>query len=109
MEKTAGLLELAREPRDCAGRLQLTAANGNRSRCADYGPCLRLIPVWSADKSVLKARTPTGALKDWHYEKPELFKERPYNHSRCDFYAKIDKWRHRPIKRNHRTSSWLAL
>ena len=35
-------------------------------------------------QSVLKGQTPMGALKDWHREKPELFKKRPYNHPGCD-------------------------
>jgi len=38
-------------------------------------------------QSVLKGRTPLAALKDWHREKPELFKKRPYNHPRWDNYA----------------------
>ncbi|RDC67462.1 IS481 family transposase, partial [Rhodovulum sp. 12E13] len=35
-------------------------------------------------QSVLKGRTPIEALKDWHRQKPELFKKRPYNHAGCD-------------------------
>ncbi len=31
-------------------------------------------------QSVLKAHTPIAALKDWHREKPDLFKKQPYNH-----------------------------
>jgi hypothetical protein len=33
---------------------------------------------------VLKGRTPIGALKDWHRQKPELFKKRACNHPGCD-------------------------
>lgn len=35
-------------------------------------------------QSVLKGRTPINALKDWHCQKPEIFKKRPYNHPGCD-------------------------
>jgi len=35
-------------------------------------------------QSVLKGRTPIDALKDWHHQKPELFKKRPYDHAGCD-------------------------
>jgi transposase InsO family protein len=35
-------------------------------------------------QSVLKGRTPIDALKDWHHEKPKLFKKRPKNHTGCD-------------------------
>ena len=35
-------------------------------------------------QSVLKGRTPIDALKDWHRQKPELFRKRPYNHTGCD-------------------------
>ncbi len=35
-------------------------------------------------QSVLKGRTPIDALKDWHREKPELFRKQPYNHTGCD-------------------------
>ena len=38
-------------------------------------------------QSVLKGRTPIGALKDWHRQRPELFRKRPYNHTRCDTYS----------------------
>jgi len=37
-------------------------------------------------QSALKGRTPLAALKDWHREKPELFKKRPYNHPGSDTY-----------------------
>lgn len=35
-------------------------------------------------RSVLKGRTPTGALKGWHGERPELFKKQRYDHAGCD-------------------------
>ena len=35
-------------------------------------------------QSVLKGRTPLAALKDWHRDKPELFRKRPYNHPGWD-------------------------
>ena len=33
---------------------------------------------------VLKGRTPIATLKDWHRQRPNLFKKRPYNHTGCD-------------------------
>jgi len=38
-------------------------------------------------QAVLKGRTPIEALKDWHQQRPELFKKRPYNHTGCDNYT----------------------
>ncbi len=35
-------------------------------------------------QSVLKGRTPIDVLKDWQRERPEIFKERPYNPTGCD-------------------------
>ena len=35
-------------------------------------------------QSVLKGRTPIDALKDWHRDKPQLFKKQPYDHAGCD-------------------------
>src|SRR6056297_3174894 len=47
---------------------------------------LRYVRLYNAQlpQSVLKGRTPIGALKDWHHRRPELFKKRPYNHAGCD-------------------------
>ena len=47
---------------------------------------LRYVRLYNGQlpQSVLKGRTPIDALKDWHRQKPELFKKRPYNHPRCD-------------------------
>ena len=38
-------------------------------------------------QSVLKGRTPIDALKDWHRDKPKLFRKRPYNRPGCDSYV----------------------
>lgn len=35
-------------------------------------------------QSVLNARTPIDALKDWQKLRPDLFRKRPYNHAGCD-------------------------
>jgi transposase InsO family protein len=42
---------------------------------------LRYVRLYNGQlpQSVLKGRTPIGALKDWHRDKPELFNKRPYN------------------------------
>jgi energy-coupling factor transporter ATP-binding protein EcfA2 len=47
---------------------------------------LRYVQLYNSQlpQTVLKGRTPIGALKDWHRQKPELFKKRPYNHPGCD-------------------------
>ncbi len=47
---------------------------------------LRYVRLYNGQlpQSVLKGRTPIAALKDWHREKPELFRKRPYNHPGCD-------------------------
>jgi transposase InsO family protein len=47
---------------------------------------LRYVHLYNGQlpQSVLKGRTPIGALKDWHRDKPGLFKKRPYNHTGCD-------------------------
>lgn len=47
---------------------------------------LRYVQLYNGQlpQTVLKGRTPIGALKDWHRKKPELFKKRPYNHPGCD-------------------------
>ena len=47
---------------------------------------LRYVRLYNGQlpQSVLKGRTPIGALKDWHHRRPELFKKRPYNHAGCD-------------------------
>lgn len=34
-------------------------------------------------QSVLKGRTPTDALRDWHRQRPELFTKQPYDHAEC--------------------------
>ena len=49
-------------------------------------------PVTSFDVSKYLFRPEVGcygiqridALKDWHRQKPELFRKRPYNHTGCD-------------------------
>lgn len=47
---------------------------------------LRYVRLYNGQlpQSALKGRTPIDALKDWHLERPELFKKRPYNHTGCD-------------------------
>ncbi len=47
---------------------------------------LRYVRLYNGQlpQSVLKGRTPIDALKDWHREKPELFRKKPYNHTGCD-------------------------
>src|SRR6056297_1937426 len=35
-------------------------------------------------QSVLKAQTPIDVLKDWQRQRPEPFRNRPYNHTGCD-------------------------
>ena len=47
---------------------------------------LRYVRLYNGQlpQSVLKGRTPIDALKDWHREKPELFRKKPYNHRGCD-------------------------
>ncbi|SEO00617.1 Integrase core domain-containing protein, partial [Salinihabitans flavidus] len=47
---------------------------------------LRYVRLYNGQlpQSVLKGRTPIDALKDWHRQKPEIFKKRPYNHAGCD-------------------------
>ena len=47
---------------------------------------LRYVRLYNGQlpQSVLKGRTPIDALKDWHRERPELFRKRPYNHAGCD-------------------------
>ena len=47
---------------------------------------LRYVRLYNGQlpQSVLKGRTPIDALKDWHREKPELFRKQPYNHMGCD-------------------------
>jgi transposase InsO family protein len=47
---------------------------------------LRYVRLYNGQlpQSVLKGRTPIDALKDWHHQKPELFRKRPYNHTGCD-------------------------
>ncbi len=50
---------------------------------------LRYVRLYNGQlpQSVLKGRTPIDALKDWHREKPELFRKKPYNHTGCDMPA----------------------
>ena len=50
---------------------------------------LRYVHLYNSQlpQSVLKGRTPIGALKDWHHRRPELFKKRPYNHAGCDIHS----------------------
>ena len=53
---------------------------------------LRYVRLYNTQlpQSVLKGRTPIQAMKDWHAERPELFKKRPYNHPRQSIqYRKI--------------------
>ncbi len=47
---------------------------------------LRYVRLYNGQlpQSVLKGRTRIDALKQWHREKPELFKKRRYNHTGCD-------------------------
>ena len=47
---------------------------------------LRYVRLYNGQlpQSVLKGRTPLAALKDWHRDKPELFRKRPYNHPGWD-------------------------
>ncbi|MBL4543717.1 MAG: transposase [Rhodobacteraceae bacterium] len=47
---------------------------------------LRYVRLYNGQlpQSVLKSRTPIDALKEWHKQKPELFRKRPYNHTGCD-------------------------
>jgi transposase InsO family protein len=47
---------------------------------------LRYVRLYNGQlpQSALKGRAPIDALKDWHREKPELFKKRPYNRAGCD-------------------------
>jgi transposase InsO family protein len=47
---------------------------------------LRYVRLYNGQlpQSVLKGRTPIDALKEWHKQKPELFRKRPYNHTGCD-------------------------
>ncbi len=50
---------------------------------------LRYVRLYNGQlpQSVLKGQTPLDALKEWHRQKPELFKKRPYNHAGCDTYS----------------------
>ncbi len=47
---------------------------------------LRYVRLYNGQlpQSALKGRTPISALKDWHRERPELFRKQPYNHTGCD-------------------------
>ncbi len=47
---------------------------------------LRYVRLYNGQfpQSVLKGRTPIDALKEWHHQKPQLFKKRPYNHMGSD-------------------------
>jgi len=47
---------------------------------------LRYVRLYNGQlpQSVLKGRTPIDALKDWHRDKPGLFKKRTDNHTGCD-------------------------
>ena len=49
---------------------------------------LRYVRLYNGQlpQSVLMGRTPIDALRDWHRDKPEQFKKRPYNHTACDTY-----------------------
>ena len=53
---------------------------------------LRYVRLYNGQlpQSVLKGRTPIDALKDWHRQKPRLFKKRPYNQAGSDRYGKAD-------------------
>ncbi|WP_235191427.1 IS3 family transposase, partial [Palleronia rufa] len=50
---------------------------------------LRYVRLYNGQlpQSVLKGRTPIDALKDWHRQKPRLFKKRPYNQAGSDSYV----------------------
>jgi len=50
---------------------------------------LRYVRLYNGQlpQSVLQGRTPIDALKEWHRDKPALFKKRPYNHTGCDIQA----------------------
>lgn len=47
---------------------------------------LRYVRLYNGQlpQSALKGRAPIDALKEWHRQKPELFRKRPYNHAGCD-------------------------
>ena len=47
---------------------------------------LRYIRLYNGQlpQSVLKGRTPIATLKDWHRQRPDLFKKRAHNHTGCD-------------------------
>ena len=47
---------------------------------------LRYVRLYNGQlpQSVLKGRTPIATLKDWHRQRPDLFKKRPYNHTGCE-------------------------
>ena len=47
---------------------------------------LRYVRLYNGQlpQSVLKARAPIDALKDWHRQRPDLFKKRPYNRTGWD-------------------------
>ncbi len=51
---------------------------------------LRYVRLYNGQppQSVLNGRTPIDALKDWHRQRPELFKMRPYNRAGCDNYLR---------------------
>ncbi len=54
---------------------------------------LRYVRLYNGQfpQSVLKGRTPIDALKEWHRDKPELFRKRPCNHTGCDSYAYLER------------------
>jgi len=47
---------------------------------------LRYVRLYNGQlpQSVLNGRTPIQTLTDWHRQRPDLFKNRPYNHAGCD-------------------------
>ena len=40
-------------------------------------------------QAALKGRTPGHALKDWHRERPDLFRKHPHNHPGCARFPPI--------------------
>ncbi len=50
---------------------------------------LRYVHLYNSQlpQSVLKARTPIDALKEWYRQRPELSRKQVYNHAGCDTYV----------------------
>ena len=49
---------------------------------------LRYVRLYNGQlpQSVLNGGTPIDTFSDWHRQKPDLFKKRPYNHTGSDTY-----------------------